>query len=331
MEKVRWGILSTAKIGRKDVIPAIQQGDYSEVAAIASRNLEKAKEVAKSLDIKKAVGSYEELLELPEVDAIYNPLPNHLHVPWSIKALRAGKHVLCEKPIGLTFEDALKLKTEADSHSGLKVMEAFMYRHHPRWAKAKELVDEGVLGELKSVHCIFSYFNDDPDNIRNKPEMGGGSLMDIGCYCISVPRFLFGEEPARVFGTMEVDPDLQVDRLTSGMLEFVEAEGRATFTCGTQMVRHQSVSILGTRGRMEIPEPFNPPADRATLLRLWNEEGKEEISFDPCNQYTLQGDLFSKAILEDSEVPSGLDDALSNMKVMDAIVESQSKGNWIQV
>lgn len=331
MDKVRWGILSTAKIGRKDVIPAMQQGDYSEVVAISSRNLEKAEEAAKSLGIKKAVGSYEELLQLPGVDAIYNPLPNHLHVPWSMKALRAGKHVLCEKPIGLTFEDARELKAETDRHPGLKVMEAFMYRHHPRWITAKELVDEGVLGELKAVHCTFSYFNYDPDNIRNKPEMGGGSLMDIGCYCISVPRFLFGDEPARVFGTMEMDPDLQVDRLTSGIMEFVEAKGRATFTCGTQMVRHQSVSIFGTRGRMEIPEPFNPPTNRATLLRLWNEEGKEEINFDPCNQYTLQGDRFSKAILEDSEVPTRLDDALANMKVLDAIVESHRNDNWVQV
>lgn len=329
MTKVRWGILSTAKIAVTKVVPAMQQGSYTEVAAIASRSRDKAEEAARSLGIEKALGSYEELLGQPDIDAVYNPLPNHMHVEWSIRALQAGKHVLCEKPIGLSFKDAAKLEAEVSGHPGLKVMEAFMYRHHPRWGRAKELVDEKRLGELRAVHCTFSYLNNDPGDIRNKPEMGGGGLMDIGCYCISAPRFLFGEEPERVFGSMDMDPDMHVDRLASGILEFTG--GSATFTCATQLAPHQSVSIFGTEGKLEIPVPFNPPTDIPTVINLQTKEGTRKISIDPCNHYTIQGDLFSRAILEDKKVPTGIGDALANMKVLDAIVESHSKGKWTMI
>lgn len=327
MGKVRWGILSTAKIAVKNVVPAMQQGSHSEVVAIASRNLNKAKEVADSLNIETAFGSYEKLLNDTNIDAIYNPLPNHMHVNWSIKALQAGKHVLCEKPIALSHTEAQQLLFEAQKHPDLKVMEAFMYRHHPRWIKAKKLMQNGTIGEVKSIRSFFSYYNDDPDNIRNKPEMGGGSLMDIGCYCISVPRFLFEAEPERVLGFMEMDPDLHIDRLTSGLLEF--PMGSATFTCATQLEPHQSVDIFGTKGRIKISVPFNPPTDSPTVINLFTKDESREIRIDACNHYTIQGDLFSQAILEDKEVPTKLEDAVANMKIVDAVVKSSNEGAWI--
>jgi len=327
MDKVRWGILSTAKIAVKDVIPAMQKGRDSKVVAIASRNKEKAEKAADELGIGIAYGSYEELLESNEVDAIYNPLPNHLHVNWSIKALQAGKHVLCEKPVAMSHVEAQQLLFETQKHPGLKIMEAFMYRHHPRWSKVREMVQGSAIGELKTVRSFFSYYNDDPENIRNKPEMGGGSLMDIGCYCISVPRFLFGEEPVRVLGSMDIDPELNIDRLTSAILTFTT--GTATFTCSTQLARHQSVTIFGTEGKIELPMPFNPPSDVSTEIHLENNDGEKSLSIEPCNQYTIQGDLFSKAILNNTEVPTGLEDAVANMKVIDAIDESNKKGGWV--
>ncbi|MDX1585509.1 MAG: Gfo/Idh/MocA family oxidoreductase [Balneolaceae bacterium] len=327
MKKVRWGVLSTAKIAVKDVIPAMQQGNYSQVVALASRNRKNAEQVADTLGVEQAFGTYEELLESDEVDAIYNPLPNHMHVNWSVKALQAGKHVLCEKPVALSHVEAQQLLFEARKYPKLKIMEAFMYRHHPRWNKTRDLVQSGAIGELKTVHSFFSYFNDDPENIRNKPEMGGGSLMDIGCYCISVPRFLFGDEPVRVFGSMEMDPDFHTDRLTSAMMAF--PEGSATFTCATQLARHQSVSIFGTQGKIKIPMPFNPPSEVPTALTLENKEGEKKISFEPCNQYTIQGDLFSKAIIHNEKVPTNLEDAVANMKVIDAINESHNAGGWV--
>lgn len=327
MNKVRWGVLSTAKIAVKDVIPAMQLGDHTEVVAIASRNLGKAEKVAEELGIERAFGSYEELLANDEIDAIYNPLPNHLHVDWTIKGLQSGKHVLCEKPVALSHVEARQLLFEARKYPRLKVMEAFMYRHHPRWKKIRELVQSGAVGKLKTVTSFFSYYNDDPQNIRNKPAMGGGSLMDIGCYCISVPRYLFDEEPVRVFGSMEMDPELNIERLTSAILAF--PSGSASFTSATQLARHQSVSVFGTEGKIEVPMPFNPPSDVPTNINLEKNGKKKVLSIDPCNQYTVQGDLFSKAIINDSEVPTGLEDAVSNMKVIDALKESNETGGWV--
>lgn len=305
----------------------MQQAEHCEIVAISSRSGQRAREAAGQLGIDRAVGSYEELLSLPEVDAVYNPLPNHLHVPWSIKALEAGKHVLCEKPIGLSVDEAEKLYAEARKHPGLKVMEAFMYRHHPRWVRAKEWVKSGVLGEVRTIRSFFSYYNDDPENVRNKPDIGGGGLMDIGCYCISVPRFLFGDEPERVFGTREIDPDLGVDRLASGILAF--PGGTATFTCATQLAPHQSVRIFGTEGKMEIDMPFNAPVSKPTSIQLHTGDESRQISFEPANQYTIQAELFAKAILKDKEVPTGLDDAVANMKVIEAVIRSDKKGAWV--
>jgi predicted dehydrogenase len=323
--KVRWGVLSTAKIGTQKVIPAMQLGKYCEITAIASRNLEKAKAMAEQLVIAKAYGSYEALLADADIDAVYIPLPNHLHVPWSIKALNAGKHVLCEKPIGLTAAEARELLTVTRKYPQLKVMEAFMYRFHPQWQRARRLVATGKIGELRTIQSFFSYHNIDPDNIRNQAEAAGGGLMDIGCYCISLSRFLFKEEPRIVSGFMEYDPQFGVDRLTTGILEF--SKGISTFTCATQLVPYQRVNIFGTEGRLEIEIPFNAPSDRP--CRIWYQCGSEseEIAFDICNQYTIQGDLFSQAVLNDTEAPTPLEDAVANMQVIEALIKSAKSGN----
>jgi predicted dehydrogenase len=327
MSKVRWGILSTAGIGTEKVIPAMQRGEHCQVDAIASRSHETAAAAAARLGIAKAYGSYEELLADPDIDAVYNPLPNHLHVPWSVRALEAGKHVLCEKPIGLTSAEAQELVEAGRRHPRLKLMEAFMYRHHPQWRRALQIVGEGGIGELRTVHSFFSYYNDDPANIRNQADIGGGGLMDIGCYNISLSRLLFGTEPRRVLGIVEYDPQLRVDRLASGVLDF--GRGTATFTCSTQLTPYQRVNIFGTTGRVEIEIPFNAPPDRP--CRMWHqtERGVEEIVLDTVDQYTIQGDLFARAVLDDTPVPTAIEDAVANMRVLEAVVESSRVGGWV--
>jgi len=329
MRKVRWGVLSSALIGVEKVIPAMQQGQYSEIVGLASRDLEKAKAVANGLGIPKAYGSYDDLINDPEIDAIYNPLPNHLHVPWSVKAIEAGKHVLCEKPIALTSTEGQILADAARAHPNLKVMEAFMYRHHPQWVKAKELVKAGAIGELRTINTFFSYFNDDPQNIRNMDDIGGGGLMDIGCYAISVARFIFDEEPARVVGMINFDPVMKVDRRASAIMDF--GGGTATFTCSTQLVPYQRVNIYGTSGRIEIEIPFNAPPD--VPCKIWLQSGGtiEEIVFDVVDQYTIQGDLFSQAILDDLPVPTPIEDSVANMQVIEAIFWSDESGDWVTV
>ena len=326
MKKLRWGVLSTAKIGLEKVIPAMQKGEHCEMAAIASQSLEKAQTAAAQLGIPKAYGSYAELLADAEIDAVYIPLPNHLHVPWTSKALEAGKHVLCEKPIGLTTAEAEDLLDEARKQPELKVMEAFMYRHHPQWKKARQLVNEGKIGALQSIHSFFSYYNADPGNIRNMAHIGGGGLMDIGCYCISLARFILGREPQRVLGKLEYDPDFKTDRLCSGILDF--GSQSSTFTCATQLTSYQRVNIFGTEGRVEIEIPFNAPPDRP--CRIWHQQADEieEIVLEICDQYTIQGDLFSLAVLNNTEVPTPLKDSAANMKVLEAVVRSSERETW---
>jgi len=330
MNKVRWGILSTAKIGLKQVIPAMQKGKYIEIKAIASRDMAKAKQAAAELNIPKTYASYEELLADPDIDAVYNPLPNHLHVPYTIKALQAGKHVLCEKPIGLNAADAQKLIDATKQYPRLKVMEAFMYRFHPQWQKAKSIIEQGLLGEVKNIQSHFSYFNPDPANIRNKPETGGGGLMDIGCYCISFPRFIFDTEPQKVVAMADIDPALQTDRITSGILDFGDGK-TATFTCSTQLEPYQRVHIFSTKGKLEIEIPVNAVADEPARLWLQINKNIEEIKTEAVNQYTLQGDAFSQAILNDTPVPTPLSDALNNMKVIDAVFKSAKENAWANI
>ncbi len=328
MKKVRWGVLSTANIGTEKVIPAMQQGTYCDITAIASRKLENAQAVGARLGIAKAYGSYEELLADPEIDAIYNPLPNHLHVPWSVKALEAGKHLLCEKPLAPTSAEEQVLLDAAQRYPHLKVMEAFMYRHHPQWRLAKQMVREGKVGELRTVQSFFSYYLDDPENIRNRPEAGGGGMLDIGCYTVSLARFLFDAEPKRVMGIVEYDPTFHTDRLASAILDF--GTGTSTFTCSTLLTPYQRVNIFGTQGRIEIEIPFNAPANQATKIFYEHDDTIEEIVLDPCDQYTIQGDLFSQAILNDTEVPTPLGDALANMLTIEAVFRSARESTWAE-
>ena len=329
MKKIKWGILSTAKIGVTKVIPALLKANNCEVVAIASRDLNKAKSVAAQFNAAKAFGSYEELLADDEIDAVYNPLPNHLHLPFTLGAIKAGKHVLCEKPIGLNKEEAETLQREASLHGDLKVMEAFMYRFHPQWTKAKELVDNGTIGKVKNIQSFFSYNNVDPSNIRNKADIGGGGLMDIGCYCISFPRFILGKEPVEVSGNSVFDKEFKTDILTSGTL-FFEEDVIANFTCSTQLFPYQRVNILGDKGRIEIDIPCNAPLDEPTKVTLYL-NGDEKIMYFEGNQYTLECEAFANSILNNTDVPTSLSDAVNNMKVIDAIVESNLKKKIIEV
>ncbi len=332
-EKVRWGVLGVAKIATTKVIPAMQKGEWSKVAAIASRDLSKAKTAADKLGIGKALGSYEELLADPEIEAIYNPLPNHLHVPWSILAAEAGKHVLCEKPIALSVAECRTLIAARD-RTGVKIGEAFMVRTHPQWLRAREIARSDEIGELRAIVGAYSYFNRDPANIRNKPELGGGAIMDIGCYPIQISRFLFGREPESVSATIDRDPQMQTDRLSSVLLTF--PSGQCAFTCSTQLVPYQKIQILGTKGRIEIEVPFNAPPDRKTRLFVDNGAdvwggGLRVEEFPICDQYTIQGDLFSQAIRGHGEVPTPLEDSIANMAVIEAVFESARTGRAVRV
>lgn len=308
----------------------MQNSRLGKVTAISSRNLDHARQIAGQLNIEKAYSSYEELLADPEIDAIYNPLPNHLHVEWTLKALQAGKHVLCEKPIGLDQGEAIRLKDESQHFPNLKVMEAFMYRFHPQWLKTKELISAGTIGTVKTIQAFFSYYNVDPNNIRNKPEVGGGALMDIGCYCISFPRFIFEEEPKAVVGNMDKDPVMGTDRLTSGILKFAEGKS-ATFTCSTQLTPFQRVHIVGEQGQIVVEIPVNAPPTEKAKITVCTTSGNEDIYFDAVDQYSLQADAFAKAIIENLPVPTPLTDAIANMAVIDAIKLSSDKSEWVSL
>lgn len=326
----RWGVLGVANIAVKKVIPAMQKGRLTEVTAIASRDLTKARETARQLAIPKAYGSYAELLADPEIDAIYNPLPNHLHVPWSIKAAEAGKHVLCEKPIALSTAETRTLIRARDA-AGVLIGEAFMVKTHPQWLRVREIVRSGELGELRSIVAAFSYFNRDPANVRNVPAYGGGGLMDVGCYPITMSRFLFEHEPTRVSGLVSYDQEMGTDYLASAILDF--GSGEALFTCSTQLVPYQTFQVFGTKGRVQIEIPFNAPPDRP--CRIFVDSGKDLFGagmrteeFPVCDQYTIQGDAFSQSILEGTPLPVPLEDALRNMTVIEAIFSAGRSGKW---
>jgi len=330
MKKIRWGVLSTANIGVKKVIPAMQRGQLSTVAGIASRDLAQARSIAVHLGIPTAYGSYDELLADPTLDAIYNPLPNQLHVPWTLRAAEAGKHVLCEKPLSMTVAEARSLLAVRD-RIGVLIGEAFMIRSHPQWLRTRALLDEGRIGSLRSVAAFFSYHNTDAANIRNQPETGGGALYDIGCYCIHSARYAFGQEPTRVCALLDRDPAFQTDRLTSALLDF--PSGHAIFTSSTQLVPFQRVQFFGTKGRIEIEIPFNAPPDRPT--RLFVDDGRDIFgsgiateTFPVTDQYTVQGDAFSRAILEGTPLPVSLEEGIANMAVIEAIFQSAQSGQW---
>ena len=322
---VRWGVLSTAKIGIDKVIPATAAAERCEVVAIASRDLGRARAAASELGIPRAFGSYEDLLADPDVDAVYNPLPNHLHAEWTIAAARAGKHVLCEKPLATTSADAERM-IQACEAEGVLLMEAFMYRLHPTWEAVTSLVASGRIGELKTVQSWFSYFNDDPGDIRNLVETGGGALYDIGCYCVNLSRMLFGAEPERVGGSVLRDPVMGIDVLTSGILDFGDVV--ATFTCSTRAEPDQRVHIYGTEGRISLEIPFNIPPDRPTRVSLTAggdppvRPETEVFTFDPANEYTIQAERFAAAVLDGGQVPIPPSDAVGNLRVIEELFRS---------
>jgi predicted dehydrogenase len=320
-EKVRWGILGTAKIALAKVIPAMQRSGWCDIVAIASRDVAKAKAAAGELNIAKAYGSYEELLADESVEAVYNPLPNHLHVPYTIKAVEAGKHVLCEKPIALNAAEARTLLALRE-RTGVRIQEAFMVRTHPQWLETRRLIQTGRIGTLRSITGFFSYFNADAANIRNHLELGGGALMDIGCYPITISRWMFAAEPHRVLGLIERDPVFGTDTLTTGVLEF--AQGHSTFTCSTRLAPYQRMIFFGTEGRIEVLIPFNAPNDQPTEILL----DSERIGFPVCDQYEIQGSLFSQALRQNREQSIPLEDAISNMAVIDAVFRSATTGQW---
>ncbi|MEP6493283.1 MAG: Gfo/Idh/MocA family oxidoreductase [bacterium] len=330
---IRWGILSTANIGLRTVIPAIQRSMSGRVVAIASRDAGKARAAAKALGIERAYGSYEELVADPEVDAIYNPLPNHLHVPWSKLAAEAGKHVLCEKPIALSAVEARALLDVRD-RMGVQIAEAFMVRTHPQWAAVGELIAEGRIGELRLVAGHFSYYRRDASDIRSRVDWGGGALLDIGCYPITMSRWLFGTEPSDVVAQIERDPEMKIDRLASALLRF--PNGQASFSCAGQLVPFQRMQIFGTRGRIEVLIPFNAPADRAARFLVddgssVHGDGAETIEIPAADQYALQADRFADAIRGTGSVPVSIEDAIANMAVIDALFRSGDTNRWEKV
>ena len=311
----------------------MQKATNLEISAIASRDLAKARTAAATCRIARAYGSYEELISDPEIDAIYNPLPNHLHVPWSVKAADAGKHVLCEKPIALTAQETDAL-IAARNRNKVKVAEAFMVRVHPQWLRAREMVRAGEIGTIQSITSTFSYSNSDPSNIRNMREIGGGALMDIGCYPITMSRFLFDREPTRVCALIERDPGMKIDRLTSALLDF--SPGQALFMVSTQLVPFQRLQVFGTKARIEVEIPYNTPPDRPS--RIFVDDGSQlgglsakAEQFETADQYTLQGEAFSRAILEDGPVPVTLEDAQRNMRVIDAVFRAGESNSWERI
>ncbi len=328
--KLRWGVLGAARIAVDKVVPAMQAAANCEVVAIGSRDAAKGRDAAARLGIPRAFGSYDALLADPDVDAVYIPLPNHLHVPWTVRAAEAGKHVLCEKPIALNAAEAATLLGVRD-RTGVRIQEAFMIRTHPQWISAVQLARDGALGRVQSIVAHFSYHNADPANVRNMRDIGGGGLLDIGCYLVHAARWILGRDPRRVSSLIDVDPRLGVDRLASMLLDFGDAQVIAT--CGTQLVPSQRVHILGEKARLEIEIPFNAPPDRPS--RIFVDDGsspsggnRRVIEFPACDQYTLQGDAFSEAIRRGNDQPLALADSIANMRVLDAIARSASTGSW---
>jgi predicted dehydrogenase len=332
VRKVRWGIVSTADIGMRKVTPGIMKSPHSEVVALASRDLGRAKAALVELGLPnaRAYGSYEELFADPDVDAIYNPLPNHLHVPITLAAARAGKHVLCEKPISMNAAEADQLRSLPKD---VLITEAFMVRYHPQWHRAREIVGSGELGRVHLVRGAFLYYLDDPNNVRNLADIGGGGLLDIGCYCVIAGRYLFDAEPKRVVALVDRDPEFRTDRLASVIADF--GDGRQlSFVCGTQSAGRQTIEVFGTDASLEIVIPFNAPADEKTAILVGNglqrDMYRREI-IPPVDQYTAQAETFALAVLGQQSLPYGIEDAIAQMQVLDAIFRSEKSGNWESV
>jgi predicted dehydrogenase len=329
MRKVKWGIISTANIGVAKVIPGMLKSDELEVVAISSRSLPTARSWAAKLGIPKAYGSYEAMLADPEIEAVYNPLPNHLHVPLTLAAAKAGKHVLCEKPIAITAKEAAKLKIIPRR---TLVAEAFMVRHALQWIDARKRVKAGDIGDVRAIQVMFSYNNRDPKNVRNMAAIGGGGMLDIGCYPITTARYIFGADPLRAAATIDYDPKFKTDRLAGGLLEFSKAR-HLSFTISTQLAPYQRVQIMGTKGRIEVEIPFNAPPDQPNRIFVQGESMNvgEWISYPVSDQYMLQAEAFGRAIRKEEKLAWGVDDAITNMKVIDALFKAGRSGKWEKI
>lgn len=326
MKPVKWGIISTANIGVAKVIPGMLKSRDIEIVAISSRRKKTAQAWAEKLGIPKAYGSYEEMLADPEIEAVYNPLPNHLHVPLTLAAARAGKHVLCEKPVAISAREAEKLRK---APKGIHIAEAFMVRHAAQWIAARDLVRKNKIGEVKAIQVLFSYFNRDPRNVRNQADIGGGGLLDIGCYPITVSRFIFGAEPKRVIAAFERDPKFKTDRLASGLADF--GEGRQlSFAVSTQLAPYQRVNIMGTKGRIEIEIPFNAPPDRPNRYFVQAMAMNEGVwtELPVSDQYQLQAEAFGRVIRGRQKPVWAVEDAIQNMRILDAFLRSEKTGRW---
>ena len=334
MRKVVWGILSTANIGIKRVIPAILAGQRGVIAAIASRDAERARGVAARFGITRSYGTYQALLDDPEVEAIYNPLPNHLHVEWTVRALEAGKHVLCEKPIALNAAEAQAIVRARDL-SGKRVIEAFMVRFHPQWHRIRALVREGRIGTVRTLQSAFTFPVAGAGNVRNRLECGGGALYDVGCYPIVAARYVFGADAERAIALIDRDPESGVDRVTSGLVAF-PGGGQLVFTSALQLALYQRVVVLGTHGRIEVPVPFTPAKEHACRIVIDSGASLDGSSaafedFSPVDQYELQCDLASATFRGDASQEFPIEDAISNMRVIDALYRSGASARWENV
>ena len=332
MKRVVWGVLSTARIGVDQVLPAMRASPLIDLRAIASRSLAGARAAADALGIARAYGSYEELIADPDIEAIYNPLPNQLHVPLTLKAAAAGKHVLCEKPLALSAGEAAVLRAAAGE---VLIEEAFMVRHHPQWQRVRALVRSGRIGTVRAVQVFFSYFNDDPANIRNQVATGGGALYDIGCYAILCGRYLFEGEPRRVVALVDRAPALGTDRTTSALLDFGDGRQLA-FTVSTQSCPYQRVNVLGTQGRIEVPIPFNAPRGGAMHIALDSGDaldgsGITTETLPAADQYLLQAEAFSRRLRGEAAPGWGVDDAIAQLRVIDALWRSEKSARWESV
>ncbi|MFT7558147.1 MAG: putative dehydrogenase [Flavobacteriales bacterium] len=321
---LRWGILSTANIAREWIIPALQKSPYAQLAGVASRDLSRAESFAKEHGFEKTFGSYDALLADPSIDVIYNPLPNNLHVPYSMQALESGKHVLCEKPLGMSADDIRPLVELAHTRKDQYLLEAFMYRFHPQWACLADLIESGEIGELQAVEASFSYFNRDANNIRHKPGVGGGGLLDVGAYCISAARQVFKREPVRVLAAMDLDPDFKVDRHVSGILDF--GPQCARFFVSTQAASSQAFVVYGSKARIVLDSPFYG-VSRDCKITISGENGERSIFLPDCNHYERQIEHFSRAVLH-GERRVDINDALHNMKTLDALLGSAQSDKW---
>lgn len=326
----RWGILSTANIGINQVIPAICASENGVAHAIASRDLAKARHVADRFGMKHAFGSYDELLACDEIDGIYIPLPTSQHVEWTLKAAKAGKHVLCEKPIALKTAEIDALIAARDQY-GVVISEAFMVYYHPQWIKLRELLHEGVIGHLRRVEGVFTYFNNDPANMRNQLSLGGGGLPDIGVYPVVTTRMSTGLEPKRIRAQIEFDPTFKTDRYASVEAQFDGFD--LHFYVATQMAYRQSMIFHGDKGYIEVHAPFNPLKYDHARISVHNvtRDTTTTYSFQNINQYQLQAETFVRKARGAPVSVFSLENSKGNQHFIDMVYEAGKKGNWTEV